>query len=81
MSNSLTAEEIFKELKKIPENQFCFDCKSFDSEWSSVNLGIFLCLNCAGIHRGLGVHISFIRSLYMDVWSAKQLSLLQTGGN
>lgn len=26
--------------------------------WASWNLGIFLCIRCAGIHRNLGVHIS-----------------------
>ena len=38
-------------------------------------------MQCAGAHRGLGVHISFIRSLSMDTWSNKQLQLMSVGGN
>lgn len=33
------------------------------------------------IHRSLGVHISFVRSIAMDSWTQKQLSLMKTGGN
>jgi len=37
--------------------------------WTSVKLGSFLCQECAGIHRGLGTHISFVKSVNLDVWS------------
>ena len=39
--------------------------------WASMNLGIFLCLNCSGIHRRLGVHISKVKSVTLDGWKIK----------
>jgi len=39
-----------------------------DVEWASCNLGIFLCKDCAGIHRSLGVDISRIKSIKLDNW-------------
>lgn len=51
------------------------------AHWASVNISIFLCLTCAGIHRGFGVHISYIRSITMDSWSDNQLLIMKKGGN
>jgi len=45
---------------------------SSDPKWSSVNLGIIICIKCAGIHRSLGSHISKVKSLYLDKWTAEQ---------
>lgn len=56
------------EIMKDPENRYCFDCGTPHPKWASVNNGIIICLNCAGIHRGYGVNISFVRSLTIDNW-------------
>lgn len=77
----MDTDQILKDLKSIPENNYCFDCGNEDSDWSSINNGIFLCSMCAEFHRGLGVNISFIRSVSIDTWQDKQLKLLQLGGN
>ena len=34
-----------------------------------------------GAHRGLGVHLSFVRSVTMDAWTPDQLARMQAGGN
>ncbi|KJX94577.1 ARF GTPase activator (Csx2) like protein [Zymoseptoria brevis] len=49
-------------------NKFCADCSSDHKvDWCSINLGVLLCIECSGIHRSLGTHISKIRSLVLDV--------------
>ncbi|EXJ78532.1 hypothetical protein A1O1_08933 [Capronia coronata CBS 617.96] len=51
-------------------NKYCADCGSTSKvEWVSLNLGIILCIECGGIHRSLGTHVSKIRSLTLDVHS------------
>ncbi|KAI4133443.1 MAG: hypothetical protein LQ338_000179 [Usnochroma carphineum] len=51
-------------------NTWCADCGSdVRTEWVSINLGIVLCIECSGIHRSLGTHISKVRSLTLDTTS------------
>jgi ADP-ribosylation factor GTPase-activating protein 1 len=51
-------------------------------DWGSPNLGILFCFTCSGIHRSLGTHISFVRSVRMDRWDEKkQIPLMRIGGN
>jgi Arf-GAP/SH3 domain/ANK repeat/PH domain-containing protein len=50
-----------------PGNRVCADCGSDAKvDWVSLNLGIIICIECSGIHRSLGTHISKVRSLTLD---------------
>jgi Arf-GAP/SH3 domain/ANK repeat/PH domain-containing protein len=61
-----------KLLKQVREadagNRACADCGSESkADWVSINLGIVICIECSGIHRSLGTHITKVRSLTLDV--------------
>ncbi|XP_029372669.1 arf-GAP with coiled-coil, ANK repeat and PH domain-containing protein 3 isoform X2 [Echeneis naucrates] len=64
-----------------PGNQYCCDCGKEQPRWASINLGVVMCIECSGIHRSLGVHLSKVRSLTLDSWEAEQLKLLCVLGN
>jgi len=65
-------------LRKDPSNQFCADCHQPSPEWVSINTGAFVCIDCGGMHRRFGSHISKVRSLLMDGLSPCLVSWLST---
>ncbi|OWZ19488.1 hypothetical protein PHMEG_0006265 [Phytophthora megakarya] len=69
------------ELMKLEENKFCADCGCRGPRWASINLGVFICIACSGIHRSLGVHLTFVRSVNLDSWTPEQVAQMQRWGN
>ncbi|QIX00259.1 hypothetical protein AMS68_005776 [Peltaster fructicola] len=67
--------------KTVPGNDRCADCATKNPSWASWNLGIFLCMRCAALHRKLGTHVSKVKSLSMDSWSVEQVENMRKMGN
>ncbi|XP_061520702.1 stromal membrane-associated protein 2 [Phycodurus eques] len=74
-------QSVLNSLLALDENKFCADCESKGPRWASWNLGIFICIRCAGIHRNLGVHISKVKSVNLDQWTQEQVQCVQELGN
>jgi Arf-GAP/GTPase/ANK repeat/PH domain-containing protein 1/3 len=73
--NSLCEEDRVS-IQNRPGNTFCADCNATKPEWASLNLGCLLCINCSGVHRNLGAHVSKVRSMTLDVWRPEYVSVM-----
>ena len=40
-----------------------------DPDWADINFGVFICIECSGIHRSLGAHLTKVKSVNLDEWS------------
>lgn len=74
--------QTLKALVKLEGNKVCADCKrNKHPRWASWNLGVFVCIRCSGIHRGMGTHISRVKSVDLDAWTDEQLQSILKWGN
>ncbi|XP_030623516.1 arfGAP with GTPase domain, ankyrin repeat and PH domain 3 [Chanos chanos] len=64
-------------IRNVRGNSFCVDCDASNPDWASLNLGALICIECSGIHRNLGTHLSRVRSLDLDDWPV-ELSMVMT---
>ncbi|XP_009359883.2 ADP-ribosylation factor GTPase-activating protein AGD3 [Pyrus x bretschneideri] len=81
--SSLKTEKTIDMLRRVCGNDKCADCGAPEPDWASLNLGVLVCIECSGVHRNLGVHISKVRSLTLDVkvWEPSVINLFQSLGN
>lgn len=74
-------QAILSKMLREDDNKYCADCEAKGPRWASWNLGVFICIRCAGIHRNLGVHISRVKSVNLDQWTSEQIQSIQEMGN
>ncbi|XP_056589469.1 arf-GAP with GTPase, ANK repeat and PH domain-containing protein 2 isoform X6 [Triplophysa dalaica] len=68
-------------LRNAKGNDLCVDCEASNPTWASLNLGALICIECSGIHRNLGTHLSRVRSLDLDDWPSELTKVLTAIGN
>ncbi|XP_075036505.1 arf-GAP with GTPase, ANK repeat and PH domain-containing protein 1 isoform X4 [Mixophyes fleayi] len=68
-------------IRNLPGNSHCVDCEAQNPDWASLNLGALMCIECSGIHRNLGTHLSRVRSLDLDDWPPELIKVMSAIGN
>lgn len=53
--------------KVLDCNQRCADCGRDHPDWVSLNQCVLVCIECSGIHRSLGVHISKVSEISIRI--------------
>ncbi|KAG1452255.1 hypothetical protein G6F56_007867 [Rhizopus delemar] len=76
-----TNRKTLKKIRFVPGNDTCADCKANNPEWACTNLGVIVCIECSGIHRSLGVHVSKVRSVALDKWESESIEVMLQLGN
>lgn len=77
----MRTSELLALIHKDQNNKYCADCGSFNPRWVSINIGCVICIECSGIHRSLGSHISSVRSIGLDDWTPEMIEYIKNRGN
>ncbi|KAJ8369988.1 hypothetical protein SKAU_G00100160 [Synaphobranchus kaupii] len=79
--NSPSEAVALQAIRNARGNGLCVDCGAPNPTWASLNLGALICIECSGIHRNLGTHLSRVRSLDLDDWPRELTLVLSAIGN
>ncbi|XP_059384279.1 arf-GAP with GTPase, ANK repeat and PH domain-containing protein 1-like isoform X4 [Carassius carassius] len=79
--NSQSEAVALQAIRNAKGNDLCVDCGAPNPTWASLNLGALICIECSGIHRNLGTHLSRVRSLDLDDWPSELTKVLSAIGN
>ncbi|XP_029989344.1 arf-GAP with GTPase, ANK repeat and PH domain-containing protein 2-like [Sphaeramia orbicularis] len=79
--NSQSEAVALQAIRNAKGNNFCVDCDAPNPTWVSLNLGALICIECSGIHRNLGTHLSRVRSLDLDDLPRELTLVLSAIGN
>uniref|UniRef100_A0AAY4DBA8 Small monomeric GTPase n=1 Tax=Denticeps clupeoides TaxID=299321 RepID=A0AAY4DBA8_9TELE len=79
--NSQSEAVAIQAIRNAKGNHLCVDCEAPNPTWASLNLGALICIECSGIHRNLGTHLSRVRSLDLDDWPRELTLVLSSIGN
>jgi len=80
--NDRKSQAELKRLRGLSGNTRCADCDRQDSSWSSVSLGVFICVTCSDVHRSVGTHISKVKGCTGTyLWGPDELEKMASVGN
>lgn len=57
----LELEKQIKKLRQKNENKVCIDCNAKNPDWCSLFFGVWVCIDCSGPHRSMGVHVTLVK--------------------
>jgi len=70
-------------LRKQSENSQCFDCTAIKPGWAVLPHGVFICIDCAQVHRSLGRQVSQTKAINTGtyLWYPQELDVMRKLGN
>jgi hypothetical protein len=82
LENDQAAQKELKRLRSLSGNTTCADCGRQDNSWSSVSLGVFICVTCSDVHRSVGTHVTKVKGCTGTyLWGPDELEKMASVGN
>jgi hypothetical protein len=72
-----------RKMLRLPGNNVCADCAAKFPGWAALPHGVFICIDCAQLHRHMGRHISQVKAINTGtyLWYPDEVEAMGTMGN